>query len=297
MRRALLTGATSFPGLALAERLLKVGVEIHALVRSSTDTLPLARRGVVLHLIDGGAQSIDEAVRAVRPDVTYHLANLYLRAPTPDEITQLVQTNVTLGTALLDSLVRRQHRNFVNVGTYVQFYKSESPRPFSLYAATKEAFETILSYHSDLGLNATTLILFDTYGPGDTRAKLVPSLIKALENGTPIPLPDREVIMDLTYRSDVAEALYLAGAGLIGRPKDWQGKRLAVSGFRHSIAEVVDVLETVAGRKIEKRWGEWKVPERHIDVPWNGPRPLGWSALVPLDEGLRQTLIAGPHAP
>lgn len=297
MRRALLTGATSFPGIALAERLLRVGVEIHALVRSTTDTLPLARRGIILHLVDGGAQSIDEAVRLARPDITYHLANLYLRNPTPDDISQLIHTNITLGTALLDSLVRRKFTNFVNVGTYAQFYQSTTPRPFSLYAATKEAFETILAYHADLGLAATTLILFDTYGPGDTRAKLIPSLIKALENGTPVPLPEEKVVMDLTYRSDVAEALYLSGAGLIGRPKDWQGKRFAVSGFRHSIAEVVETLEQVAGRSIVKKWGEWKIPERFIDEPWSGSPPPGWRAEVPLAEGLRQTLIAGPHAP
>jgi nucleoside-diphosphate-sugar epimerase len=297
MRRALLTGATSFPGQALVERLLKLGMEIHAIVRPETNTAQMARLGVILHPIDGSAGSIDEAVRLSKPDITYHLANLYLRNPAPEDIPKLIETNITLGTALLDSLVRRKFTNFVNVGTYAQFYQSATPRPFSLYAATKEAFETVQAYYADLGLNATTLILFDTYGPGDKRAKLIPGLIKALENGTPIPLPGEKVVMDLTFRSDVAEALYLAGASVIGRPQDWRNKRFAVSGYRHTILEVVEALERVAGRKIEARWGEWKVPERHIDVPWKGPNPPGWAAHVTLEEGLRQTLIAGPHAP
>ncbi|MBF0267005.1 MAG: NAD(P)-dependent oxidoreductase [Alphaproteobacteria bacterium] len=297
MRRALLTGATSFPGMALAERLLKLGLEVHAIVREKTDTTGLARQGVFLHPIDGTATSIDEAVRKSRPNITYHLANLYLRDPAPDDIQRLIDANVTLGACLLDSLIRRDFINFVNVGTFAQFYQSQTPRPFNLYAASKEAFETILAYHADLGLNATTLILFDTYGPGDKRAKLVPSLIKALETGAPLPLPAENMVMDLTYRSDVAEALYLAGAGLIGRQQDWQNRRFAVSGFRHAIRDVVVTLEEVAGRSINKLWGEWKVPARHIDIPWQGPQIPGWKATVNLKEGLLKTLIAGPHAP
>lgn len=296
MRRALLTGATSFPGMALAERLLKLGIEIHALVRPQTDTARLAGLGIVLHSIEGGAAAIDEAVRLARPDVTYHLANLYLRDPLPDQIPELIETNITLGTCLLDALVRRRFLNFVNVGTYAQFYRSATPRPFSLYAASKEAFETIMAYHADLGLAATSLILFDTYGPGDRRSKLIPSLLKALESGLPLPLPGEEMTMDLTYRTDVAEALYQAGGGLIGRPKDWRDKRYAVSGFRHTVRNVVETLEEIAGRRIDKLWGEWKVPERHIAVPWEGPKLPGWRAQVTLEEGLRQTLIAGPHA-
>lgn len=285
MRRALLTGATSFPGLALAERLRAGDVEVHALVRSTTDTAALRRLGVETHVDTGDMPAV---VAAARPDVVFHLANLYLRDHQPSDVARLIDTNVTFGARVLDA-VAGSAAAFVNVGTFAQLW-GEPPRPLNLYAAAKEAFETLLAHYRDLGLAATTLVLFDTYGPGDTRRKLIPTLLAALAGGTPLALPDEELVMDLTYRDDVAEALLAAGRGILEAPEVWAGKRFAASGFRHTIDEVVTTFERQAGVELPKRRGGWAVPERSVRVPWAGERAPGWSAKVTLAEGLARTI-------
>lgn len=286
MRRALLTGATSFPGLALAERLRAQGAEVHAIVRPTTDTAALSRLGVAAHVDDGDMPAI---IGAARPELVFHLANLYLRDHQPSDVARLMEANVTFGARVLDA-VAGSGAAFVNVGTFAQLW-GEPPRPLNLYAATKEAFETLLAHYRDLGLAATTLVLFDTYGPGDTRRKLVPALLAALEGGgAPLALPGEEVVMDLTYRDDVAEALLAAGRGILEAPQVWAGKRFAASGFRHTIDEVVAVFERQAGVELSKRRGGWAVPERSVRVPWAGERAPGWSAKVTLAEGLARTI-------
>lgn len=285
MRRVLLTGATSFPGLALAGLLRSLGAEVHAVIRSTTDIAALARLGVETHVDAGDMPAI---LAAARPDVVFHLANLYLRDHQPSDVVPLMDANVTFGARVLDAAAG-SGAAFVNVGTFAQLW-GQPPRPLNLYAAAKEAFETLLAHYRDLGLAATTLVLFDTYGPGDTRRKLVPTLLAALAGGAPLALPDEEMVMDLTYRDDVAEALLAAGTGILEAPQLWAGKRFAASGFRHTIDEVVAIFEQQAGVELAKRRGGWAVPERSVRVPWAGERAPGWSAKVTLAEGLARTI-------
>jgi nucleoside-diphosphate-sugar epimerase len=283
MRRVLVTGATSFPGLALVERLVAEGTEVHAIVRPTTRTEALERLGVRCHL-DGFLPAV---VAEARPEVAWHLANLYIRDHKSGDVGPLIETNVSFGARLLDAL-HGSGCAFVNVGTFGQY-----PQPVNLYAATKEAFETVLAYWRDCGLAATTLVLFDTYGPRDTRRKLVPTLLAALAEGAaPIPLPAEELVMDLNYRDDVAAALLAAGRGIAEAPETWAGQRFAASGFRHTIAEVVATFEAVAGREVPKTIGGWKLGDRVIRVPWHGPRAPGWQPTIDLAEGLRRTLEA-----
>jgi nucleoside-diphosphate-sugar epimerase len=246
---------------------------------------------VIAHVHDA-RRSVRAIVEEARPEVTFHLASLYLRETSPEQLHPLVAANITLGVELADALHRLGSACLVNVGTYMQFYDSTSPRPLNLYAAAKEALETVLAYYSDLGCPITTLILFDTYGPGDRRAKLVPQLFNALVSGNAIPLPADELVMDLTFRSDVVEAFVAAARGLEASPSDWVGRRFAVSGHRATIREVVSKLEEVVGREIPKRWGGWSPPARRIRVPWIGPRPHQWAAEIGLAEGLRLTAKA-----
>ncbi|WP_161625038.1 NAD-dependent epimerase/dehydratase family protein [Paramagnetospirillum caucaseum] len=285
MRRVLLTGATSFPGLALAGRLRSLGAEVHAVIRPATDTAALDQLGVLTHVDEGDMPAI---IGAARPEVVFHLANLYLRDHGASDVARLIDTNVTFGARVLDA-VAGSGAAFVNVGTFAQKW-GEPPRPLNLYAAAKEAFETLLAHYRDLGLAATTLVLFDTYGPGDTRRKLVPTLLAALDGGPPLALPDEEMVMDLTYRDDVAEALLAAGRGILAEPDVWRGRRFAASGFRHTIDEVVAVFERQAGVELPKRRGGWAVPERSVRIPWAGERAPGWSAKVTLAEGLARTI-------
>ena len=78
----------------------------------------------------------------------------------------------------------------------------------SLYAATKQALAVIVEYYVRVrGLDATTVTLFDTYGPGDVRPKLVPLLLRAARDGAPVDMSDGGQLIDLTYVDDVVAGL------------------------------------------------------------------------------------------
>jgi nucleoside-diphosphate-sugar epimerase len=295
MRRALITGAQGFAGKALIERFLKLGIEVHALMQPEADATQLTRLGVIAHQADGRSGSVDEAVRASKPDITYHLAQLPSSLATTDTFDDTLLAQPAQGLYLLDSLLRRKFPNFVFVGGSSRFEPGTDAALLARQAAAHEAFEKHLALHAEMGLNTTSLTLLDAYGPGDRADRLIPMLVRAVESGDGAALPRADEMMDLVYRSDLAEALYLAGAGLIGRPQDWRNQNFALTGQCCSVGMLVETLERVAGRALQKRWGEWKLPPGRSQAP--GGKPPGWNAHVMLEEGLRLTLIAGPHAP
>ena len=84
-----------------------------------------------------------------------------------------------------------------------QHFGTPDYRPVNLYAATKQAFEDVLAYYADAqGIAAVTLELYDTYGPGDPRRKLIRILFEAARSGEPIQLSPGEQVIELLHVDD-----------------------------------------------------------------------------------------------
>ena len=179
-RRALVTGATGYIGGHLARHLAAHGWEVHALVRPSSAGGGLAAAGARVHEHDGTTERMAEIVGAAAPDVVFHLASLFMAEHRTADVTGLVEANLLLGTQLAEGMRLHGRTRLVNTGTVWQHYGDAEYDPTSLYAATKQAYVTLLKYYVEAaGLRVTTLELFDSYGPADPRPKLMGALTRA----------------------------------------------------------------------------------------------------------------------
>jgi nucleoside-diphosphate-sugar epimerase len=291
----LLTGGTSYLGLALAGRLTAAGHRVTAVVRPGSDVARLQRLDppprVVVH--DGDTVSLVEAVAAARPDVVAHLASAYRREHSVADVEPLVVSNILFGTQLLEAMHRAGCRRIVAAGTYFQHFDTDGYRPLNLYAATKQAFEDVLTYYVDAHrLEATTLVLYDVYGPGDDRPKLMNAIRKALVGGEPVSLADRAVEIDAVFVDDAVAALETA-VGLLDHGALPGTHRFAVSSQeRCTLSELVSTFEEVAGRSVPVVWGGYPTPERSIVIPWTGPPLPGWEPRWSMRDGIRRFLAA-----
>jgi nucleoside-diphosphate-sugar epimerase len=284
-RRALVTGGTGFIGSHLVQRLKAAGWAVHLLSR---DPQPIG--GVEPHLYNGDMEEVTRAVEASRPDVVFHLASLFLAAHTPQQIAPLIASNVLLGTQLLEAMSAAGVRRFVNTGTSWQFFEGESYRPVNLYAATKQAFEDILAYYTDAaGIRAITLLLFDSYGPGDTRKKLLRLLMDCLETGDPLLMSPGEQVIDLVHVDDLCEAFAHAADLLDGAGPGMRSYALS-GGERLPLKDLVGVLGEVAGRPLNVEFGARPYRPREVMQPWSGQALPGWQPRIGLREGFGQLL-------
>jgi len=288
---ALVTGGTGFIGSHLVDHLQTAGWTVHMLARTNAEHIFPSSAGVQLHPYRGGTAEVTDAMERSRPDVVFHLASLFLAQHTPRQIVPLIESNITLGTQLLEAMSAVGVTSLVNAGTSWQHFHCEGYRPVNLYAATKQAFEDILAYYADAGdIRAVTLSLFDSYGPGDTRKKLLRTLRDSLKTDKELHMSPGDQVIDLVHVDDICEA-FLHAARLLRDPKHPPLASYAISGGqRMTLRQIVATLEQAAGRTVRVNWGARAYRPREVMHLWDGPPMPGWQPRITLAEGLKALL-------
>jgi nucleoside-diphosphate-sugar epimerase len=288
MRRALVSGITGHLGREVARQLSQRGVEVFGLTRQD------ARQDHLLQ-IDNSTASILRAFEQTKPDVVIHLAGLSRRQHLASDIEPFVTANILFGTQLLEGMRASDCRRMITAGTYLQHYDTDGFRAFNLYAATRQAFETILEFYIDAhDICAARLTLADIYSEHDTRPKLMTDLAKAWATSTPLNLRDPESFVDLIHLEDAAAAFLQAAALLESGdiPEHALSRYSVSSGEDITACELVKRFERRAGRDLQI-WSDCAPsPSRRIKPRRGEPVP-GWKPRITLDEGIDRILDIG----
>jgi nucleoside-diphosphate-sugar epimerase len=277
-KRVLVSGATGFIGSSVTQRLANMNTEVAALSRTRSQLQSVNW----IEIISGESFPIRK-IADFNPHVVIHLATRFQATHSPADIKELVTSNVELGTNLLES-ARSLGAVFVNINTAWQHFDSRPYSPVSLYAATKQAFKDIAQYYGETGLDLRNLTIYDTYGPTDRRNKLVSQLLESASRDECIDAGHGDQLINLLFISEVVDAILMI-ADLPSAPviHDY------VVRAKHSISirELVEQIETVAGRKLKVNWGTRETRPREMVSDWVFGEALpGWEQRVELIEGL-----------
>jgi nucleoside-diphosphate-sugar epimerase len=299
-RCAFLTGATGFIGSHLTRRLVGDGWTVHCLVQEASDSTILDDLDgkIRIHVQKESTGHLCRILDEAKPDVVFHLASLFLAEHGLEDVPNLVESNLAFPASLLEAMAQCGLNNLVNTGTSWQYGETGAVRPVNLYAATKEAFEDIIDYYVDAhGLKVITLTLYDTYGPGDTRRKLVNLLLAALRSGEPLLMSPGEQCLDLIHVDDVIEAYRKASEFLLTGSAEGHEHYAVTSGNFHSLKDIVALFEEAANRKLNIQFGMRPYRQREVMNPWPGMKVLpGWYPQVTLTAGFADLMAEGKPA-
>ncbi|HWZ16330.1 MAG TPA: NAD(P)-dependent oxidoreductase [Mucilaginibacter sp.] len=268
--KILVTGATGYIGSKLTKKLVSLGYDTGILIRSKSDTALLKDviPKIKVFIIESNYASINSAVAEFKPDLTVHLASLFIDQHTPEAISNLCESNILFGMLLLETLVNNDCKLFINTGTSWQHYNDEIYNPANLYAATKQAFDDIIKYYIEAyALRCITLKLFDTYGPDDTRPKIFNLLNKIAETEEQIEMSAGGQEFNIVHIDDVIQAYLYCIEEL--QQTNACSKIYGV-GNEHSktLREYVNDYEIYLKKRLNIIWGGRPYKRREVMTSW-----------------------------
>jgi nucleoside-diphosphate-sugar epimerase len=293
--RILLTGATGFIGVHLANSLCPHH-DVAALLRPQAKIERLAKVTSLRNLIwDGDITSLPALLNDVRPEIIIHLAGYFVGEHKQHDVDILVDSNIRFPTALLHAAVQAGCLHFINTGSYWQHYENASYAPVNLYAATKQSFATLLAYYVRDGMlqKALTLELTDTYGPGDSRPKLIPLLAQTAAKGDVLAMSPGNQFIDFVHVDDIV-AGYQQALALFASIPEYQLRTYALRSIQPiKLKELVALYNESSPIPVQVNWGARPYRQREFMEPWTQGEVLpGWGPKIALRDGLRDLLTS-----
>ncbi len=291
LKKAVVTGASGYIGSRLTKALVDEGWQVAIIVRESSQLTILedyAQRVEILRY-DGNPASMMQFFQKIGPvDVVFHLASCFISDHKWNQIEQLLMSNILFGTILLEAMTVNGCDKFVNVSTAWQHYQQETYNPVNLYAATKEAFEKIITYYVEAkALNCITLELFDTYGEGDSRRKIINLLKVCWKTEEPLEMTGGEQEMDLVYIDDVIRAFLITADILNGQTG--QKKYSVATQNPYLLKQIVGLIEAEVGQPLNVTFGKRSYHPREMMKVWRyGELLPGWKVTTELEDGLKK---------
>ena len=213
--RNLVTGATGFIGSHIAERLIKEGEEVIALVRKTSNTGFLS--GIGAKFMYGDINDLESVKRAMQGiDIVYHSAGLADEWISPKEA---YRVNVEGTGNLLDAAREAKVKRFVFISSLAvlgmrDHHGTPADAPYhktgDSYIDTKiDSEQLVMDYYKKYGLPVTVVRPGFVFGPRDN--KLIPRLSDRLRKKQFMFVGSGKNKINAVYIENLTDAIISAG--------------------------------------------------------------------------------------
>lgn len=252
-KNVIITGATSFIGLALLRRLSDMGGEVYAIARPGSSRLAFIPKAKNIHLIEAELSSLAGlSLPAERCDSLLHVGwfsdFLSPRFNLEGQVQNAVYTEQAVSLAHKSGC-----STFLGVGSQAECGRvsgcitPETPaKPENAYAAAKVfAAQRAQDLCEQYGIKFCWPRLLSAYGPFERPHTLIMSCIQACLDGSEMEMTGCAQIWDYIYIDDVADAIVRIAE------KGKHGKRYPIgSGVGRSLRSYVEEIAGVIGNDV-----------------------------------------------
>jgi UDP-glucose 4-epimerase len=199
-------------------------------------------------------ERVREAIHDLKPQKVFHLAAIHYIPECNANPEKTLRVNVEATLGLLEACVKAKVEHFLFASSGAVY--ADSPQslnehstiaPVDIYGWSKWFAEELCGWYSRQStLPVTICRFFNTYGPRETNAHIIPEIIQQLRQGDVLRLGNITPRRDFIHVRDVAQAARrLAELGPTGHPVV-----NVASGYHASVEELVELMRQLLGRPI-----------------------------------------------
>lgn len=288
----LVTGASGFVGRHTVQRLVDLGLDLHA---TSTSAAPGSIPAGIPHTPADlmSARDRRSLIDSVAPECLVHAA----WNATPGQFWTTPENLDWVGTTLglVREFAEQGGRRVVLVGSCAEYewggtapLSEDAPiRPETLYGAAKAATAAVAArYARTVGCSVAHARLFFVFGADEPAGKLASSAASAFLRGEPFTLTGGSQIRDFVHVDDVAAALVAI------LRSDVEGPVNVGTGEGHAVAEFGRMIAESAGRPELLSSGGDSVTSPPVVADARLLRGLGWSPAASLRQRVSEVVAA-----
>jgi nucleoside-diphosphate-sugar epimerase len=295
MQKVMVTGANGFIGNYCVNKLLKSGFDVHAL---SSRLSGRDSKGIHWHKIDLLKNSAFDLLSLIKPDKFIHLAwsSEHGKFWTDPSNTEWAKSSIQLA----KDFQKAGGKRFVMAGSCAEYEWGEnahgrciegvtSEKPATLYGqCKKQVFDELQTLAQKYNFSFANGRVFFLYGPGESKARLVPSVISSLLHEVSPTCTDGRQIRDFMFVSDVADALVaLTTSSVEGAVNIASGTPQSLRSLIEKIAEIMNSHTKINFGSIPRSQND---PEVLTASVGRLKQEVGFIPQVSLDEGIQMTL-------
>lgn len=278
-KQVLVTGAAGFIGSHLAERLVREGCRVRALIhydsRPDRNNLEFVERAILqeMEVHRGDVRDpffVQQAVNGC--SVVFHLAALIGIPYSYIAPASYVETNINgtlniLQAGLASGVERIIHTSTSECYGTAQYTPIDERHPLqgqSPYAATKIGADKLAeSFYLSFGLPVATVRPFNTFGPRQSARAIIPTILSQLLSGrTVLQLGTLDPIRDMNYVENT-----VAGFLAVANSEAAIGKVINVgSGRGVTIGELAQLAMQITGREVPIQLDQTRVRPANSEV-------------------------------
>lgn len=304
-KKVLVTGAGGFIGSHLAERLVELDCDVRALVHynalGSRGWLDHSDKAKDMEIVAGDLADRGSVAAAMKGrDTVFHLGALIAIPYSYIAPTSYVRINIegTLNvlTAALDSgakVLQTSTSEVYGTARTVPISEEHSLQGQSPYSATKIGADKLAeSFHASFGLPVVVVRPFNTFGPRQSARAVIPTIITQCAEGDRIKLGALSPTRDLNYVSNTVAGFVAASTenAVVGETINLgSGREISIGDLAQMIADLMGKTVTIDSDEDRLRPEKSEVFRLLADSS-KAERLTGWTAEVPLEDGLRRTI-------
>ena len=252
MNTIIITGSNGFIGSNLVNTLSKTH-KLILLVRvksKSKKTKYIFNKNISFKFFKNNTE-LKNLLKKVKGSWLIHCATHYVKKHQSHDIAKIINSNIELGTILLDNLNVMGTKNFINFSTIWENYNGIKNNPHNLYSASKQAFEKIINYYqiNNKKINFYSLVISDTYGANDKRQKLISVIKKNIINKKETKIISKNLHINLLNVNDI-----VSGVFILLKSKIKPGKYSMINKIPFKAIDLIQQIQKRIKSQVKIKW-------------------------------------------